>query len=318
MPRMKIEKQDVLLYDKGVEVRLSRDYSDLQKEAISQLETLLAPYPRATEMVARLVSDPETGSNWDMADYLTVSKLGYNDHGEVHHKIVAASAASILQLLHEGGVTSDVVKAGGGELDDAFLVVTAASLLHDIGNQVHRDGHPEMSVVLSIPILERFLAPIYPDPEQRYEMRGFILHAIRTHDVDLKPLTLEAAIVAVADACDMTKARARYVFDSGSISIHTVGALSIERVQIERGQQKPLRVTVELNNSAGIFPVENYLVPKINSGDLAQHTEVSITTETDAGERDRRILYTVEMQGKRFVAVDRGQPATSGKVKIQS
>lgn len=318
MPRMKIEKQDLLLYDKGVEVRLSRDYSELQRQAISRLETLLAPFPRATEMVARLVSDPETGSNWDMADYLTVSKLGYNDHGEVHHKVVAASAASLLQLLHEGGVTPDVVKAGGGELDDAFLVVTAASLLHDIGNQVHRDGHPEMSVVLSIPVLDRLLSPVYPDPEQRYEMRGFILHAIRTHDIDIRPLTLEAAVVAVADACDMTKARARYVFDVGSISIHTVGALSIERVQIERGQQKPVRVRVELSNSAGIFPVEEYLLPKVNAGDLAQQTEVIITTETGEREEDRRILYTVEMQGKRFVAVGHDQPAKDGQVRIQS
>jgi metal-dependent HD superfamily phosphatase/phosphodiesterase len=161
-----------------------------------------------------------------------------------------------------------------------------------------------MSVMLAMPVLDRLLEPIYPEPEQRYELRGFILHAIMTHDIDMPPLTIEAAIVAVADACDMTKGRSRYAFDTGTISIHSVGGLSIDRVMIERGRKKPVRISVEVSNSAGIFPVEEYLVPKINAGDVAQYIEATVITEPAESATDRRILYSVEMEGKRFVAYD--------------
>jgi uncharacterized protein len=300
---VKVDKKDLVLENKGVEIHLSRDYTELEKSSMERLGQLLDPYPRARQFLDILVQDLEVRANWDMADYMAVAKLHFNDHGEVHHKVVATFAAGLLQLLVEGGVQPDVVTSGAGELDDAFLAVTAASLLHDIGNQVHRDGHMEMSTILSIPILDRLMPQVYPETEQRIEVRGFILHAIRTHDIDLRPLTLEASVVAVADACDMTKGRSRYALDMGSISIHTIGGVSIERVTLEKGRTKPVRVRVDLVNSAGVFPVEEYLLPKINIGDMAPYTELIVSTEPAKSHTDARILYTVEMQGKRFVAV---------------
>ncbi len=310
MPRLAVQKEDLVLVNKGVEIQLSRDYDQLEKESMSRLREILAPYPKSRQFLDTLEADPEVRADWDMADYMAVAKLHYNDHGEVHHKVVATAAAGILQLLLEGGVQPDVVTSGAGDLDDAFLVVTAASLLHDIGNQVHRDGHMQMSVMLALPVLDRLMPALYDEVEQRCELRGFILHAIRTHDIDLRPLTLEAAIVAVADACDMTKGRSRHALDVGSISIHTVGGVSIERVSLERGRQKPVRIRVEMTNSAGIFPVEEYLVPKVNIGDLASHCEVIVTTEPETSRTDQRIIYTVEMQGKRFVAVGQEDDGT--------
>lgn len=306
MVRLKAKKEDIVLVNGGVEIRLSRDYSKLEQESMERLRSLLVPYPKASSFMETLIADPEVRANWDAADYLVVAKMGFNDHGEVHHKVVATAAAGMLQLLVEGEVQPDVVSSGAGDLDDAFLVTVVASLLHDIGNQVHREGHPAMSVVLAIPILDRLLTNVYPDVEQRYEIRSFILHAIRTHDIDLRPLTLEASIVAVADACDMTKGRARYVFDVGEISIHTVGALAIERVQIGKGKAKPVAIAVELNNSAGIFPVEQYLLPKVNVGDLAPHVEVLVSSAPLDSHSDQRIVYTVEMKGRKFVSVAPG------------
>jgi metal-dependent HD superfamily phosphatase/phosphodiesterase len=303
MPRMNIPKQDLVLVNRGVEIRLSRDYTELEQQSMVRLREILIPYPKASRFLDLMIQDPELRADWDMADYLAVVKLHYNDHGEVHHKVVATAAASILQLLVEGGVQPDVVLSGAGDLDDAFLVVVGGALLHDIGNQVHRDGHPEMSTVLSLSILERLLSEIYDEPEQKYELRGFMLHAIRAHDIDVSPLTMEAAVVSVADACDMTKGRSRFALDTGSISIHTVSGVSIERVVLERGQKKPVRVRVELNNSAGIFSVEQYLVPKVNISALAPYTEVLVTTEPLDSHADQRILYSVEMQGKKFIAV---------------
>src|SRR5215212_1432162 len=205
MARLQVPKEDVVLVNKGVEIRLSRDYTVLEQEAITQIDAVLAAYPKAAQLYAAIVADPEVRANWDMGDYLVVAKMGFNDHGEVHHKVVTAAACSILELLVEAGVPSDVVASGAGDVDDTFAMVVAASMLHDIGNQVHRHGHPEMSIVLAMPILERLLTPIYPNPEQKYELRAFILHAIRCHDIDVNPLTLEAAVVSVADACDCSK-----------------------------------------------------------------------------------------------------------------
>lgn len=302
MPRIKVEKQDLVLANRGVEIRLSRDYTLLEEESMRRLREILEPYPKASRFVEILVADAEVRANWDMADYMAVAKLHYNDHGEVHHKVVATVAAGLLKLLLEADVQPDVVTSGGGEADDAFVAVLGAALLHDIGNQVHREGHMMMSVVLAIPILDRLLAEFYPEIEQRIEIRGFILHAIRTHDIDIRPLTMEAAIVAVADACDMTKGRSRYALDMGSISIHTIGGVSIERVVLEKGRKRPIRIRVDMVNSAGIFPVEEYLLPKINVGELAQHCELVVTTEPQESTTDQRIIHTVEMEGKRFIA----------------
>ncbi len=318
MARLTTPKPDLILVNQGVEVRLSRDYRELELEAMQRLDSLLTPYPKARRFLDVLVQDPEVRANWDMADYLVVTKMGFSDHGEVHHKVVAAAAASLLQLLVESEIEPDVVKSGAGDRDDAFLVTITAALLHDIGNQIHRVAHHNLGLILALPLLDRLLAEIYPEAEQRYELRGFILHAIHTHDIDVPPLTLEAAIVAVADACDMTKGRSRYAFDLGAINIHSVGGLSIERVTIAQGASKPINIRVELSNSAGIFPVEEYLVPKVNAGELAPYVEVVVSTSPVESHSDQRILYTVEMQGKRFVAQAPQTADPSAPVEITS
>lgn len=319
MARLNIPQEDLVLQNRGVEIRLSRDYTNLEGESMQRLRALLDPHPKALRFMETLVADLEMRAMWDASNYITVAKLGYNDHGEVHHKVVATAAASILQLLVEGGVKPDVVSSGAGDLDDAFFVTVTAALLHDIGNGVHRDDHPAFGVTLALPMLERLMPAFYPDIEQRIELRSFILHAIATHDITMKPITIEASAVCVADACDMTKGRARHVFDIGSISIHTVGALSIERVHIAKGRVKPVRVRVELSNSAGIFPVEEYLVPKINAGALDSDIEVEVTSQPLDVTTDQRILYTVEMEGRRFVARHEEDPdaaSTNGNAPV--
>jgi hypothetical protein len=64
-------------------------------------------------------------------------------------------------------------------------------------------------VTLALPILNRILEKIYPDPEQRTALRALILHGIYSHDLNPEPLTLEAGITAVADGTDITKGRGR-------------------------------------------------------------------------------------------------------------
>lgn len=116
-------------------------YQRLMEEAEARIDASLEGHPKARKMWDLLRADPEVNACWDMADYITTAKLRYNDHGEVHAKVVAANALRMLDLLLDAGVLPDVVADGGGDEDDAHLIVLAGGLLHDIGNQVHRREH---------------------------------------------------------------------------------------------------------------------------------------------------------------------------------
>jgi len=248
-----------------------------------------------------LVADPEVRANWDMADYIAVTKLHFNDHGEVHAKVAAASAVKMLELLVEAGIQPDVVTSGAGDLDDAFLVVLTGALLHDLGNQVHREEHAHWGVYLALPLLDRLMPQIYEDPEQRIELRSFILHSIHCHGVEPEPLTLEAGLVAVADGCDLTKGRGRMAFDLGNINIHSVSALSIDRVMIARGEEYPVEIVVQMCNSAGIFQVQETLTDKILHSPLAGHVTVQATTQPEDRPIDTRIVYSISLKGRHFI-----------------
>jgi metal-dependent HD superfamily phosphatase/phosphodiesterase len=100
------------------------------------------------------------------------------------------------------------------------------------------------------------------------------------------PLTLEAGIVRTADALDMAKGRSRIPFSSGSLSIHSVSAAAVESVKIESGEDKPIRVTVELSNSAGLFQLDQLLRNKLNGSGLEEYLEIQATV----GEQEKRLL----------------------------
>jgi metal-dependent HD superfamily phosphatase/phosphodiesterase len=187
-------------------------------------------------LYARLLADPQTLALLDLTGYMAVEKLGYNDHGQMHAQVVAANALQLLDLLHTAGVIPDVPTSGAGSLEDAYVVVLTAALLHDVGNQIAREGHETYSVTLAQPVLARVLPGLYPDPAQAQVLTGFVLSAIATHDCCPPPVTLEAAIVAVADAADMTRGRGQVAFDWGKADIHAVSAMAIREVTIRAGE----------------------------------------------------------------------------------
>ena len=280
----------------GFELEVPRSYKQLMERAEAEIEASLARYPKALKLWRLLKDDAEVNADWDMADYIAVAKLGYNDHGEVHAKIVAANALKMLDLLFEAGVLPDIMKEHAGDEDDEHLVVMAAALLHDIGNQVHRHEHPLHSTYLAIPVLNRLLPHVYQDAEKMYEIRGHILHAIRVHGADVKDLTMEASLVGIADGTDMTKGRGRLAFDTGNINIHTVSALSIEKVEIAKGAEKPIEIRIEMSNSAGIFQVQETLVPKLTGSPLEDHVDIIAITMPEGGE-DSRIVQKLIIKG---------------------
>jgi metal-dependent HD superfamily phosphatase/phosphodiesterase len=165
--------------NRGVIITLAPSYETLEQESLEAVAPLWPKYPKTRQLWESLVNDPEARANWDMADYMAVNKLSYNDHGMTHALIVGANAIRIFDLLVSAGVVPDVVSSGTGDVDDASLVTATATLLHDIGNQVHRQHHEMMGAVLARGILDRLMPEIYPDIEQRVELRAFILHATR-------------------------------------------------------------------------------------------------------------------------------------------
>ena len=200
--------------------------------------------PKLAAIVEAVNGHERLYSLWVAANMTAVDRLGMTDHGPVHVRIVANSALRILRLLVAGGVTPSIVADYGLEGEDAEVVVTLAALLHDVGLSIHRPGHEEFSLFVAQPILDDLLMPLY-EPAVETIIRAEILHAIISHRSGGQPLTVEGGVIRVADAVDMAQGRSRIPFKAGSTSIHSVSAAAIERVHLDKGETKPVRIRIE-------------------------------------------------------------------------
>jgi len=286
----------------GIEVEIPESYDALETESLSCIQESLKGYPKAQKMFEILMSDDEVRADWDLADFIAVKKLKYNDHGEVHAKIVCASSLKMLDILLEKKITPDFIKENGGDEDDEHLITLSAALLHDIGIQIYRENHSLFSTYLAIPILGRVLPLLYDDIEKRTEVRGFILNAIYAHDSKVTDYIMEAALVGIGDATDMTKGRGRMAYDLGNLGIHIISALSIERVLILYGKKKPIEIAVEMSNSSGIFQVQEILGKKIVGGPLEEFISLQALVTPVNIDYDKRIVRAITLKGKNFVS----------------
>ncbi|MCH8094558.1 MAG: HD domain-containing protein [Chloroflexi bacterium] len=217
--------------------------------------------------------DLELQQLWEVANINAVRRLGMSDHGPVHIQIVANGCVKILRLLLEAGVETSAVSEHGLTNEDAEVIVVLAACLHDIGMAVHRDNHENFSLMLGYPKARQLLAGLYDEPNLTTVVSE-VLHAIIAHRWDVQPLSLEAGVLKVADALDMTQGRSRIPFESGAVNIHSVSAQAIEAVKIEKGEELPVRLDILLNNSAGIFQVDELLKRKLANSTLAPYVEV--------------------------------------------
>lgn len=223
-----------------------------------------------------LENDIEVQTLLEDSNRTAIDRMGYSDHGHTHALIVAMNGIRLFRQLVKGSVSPTVVQEATGGIDDAELIVLLGCYLHDIGMITGRKNHDEFSVVLSIPILDRILGKVYPDNRKmQVHIRSHILHAIYTHDKVAKPLTVEAGIVGIADALDMTKGRARIPFEAGSVNIHSTSAMAIEKINIRKGDERAVRIEILMNNASGIFQIQELLEDKIrNAAQLINHIEL--------------------------------------------
>ncbi len=230
-------------------------------------------------------ADEQVRAWWYMAQ-VNSERLGMSDHSWVHMQIVLNIALRLLRLLVKAGVEPAVVADHGMKDRDAEVVVAGGALLHDVGLSIHRADHEAYSLFLAGSALERLLADSYKQPE-RTIVASEILHAIIGHRRRGEPYTLEAGVVRVADALDMAQGRTRIPIEAGHEGIHSISAAAIDDVRIEAGEERPVRIEIQLNNSAGIFQVDDLLATKIRDTPLEGKVEVVATVE---GETEKRLL----------------------------
>ncbi len=218
-------------------------------------------------------ADAELAQLYKCANTNAVDRGGMNDHGEVHIQIVANAALRLLRLLLDAGIKPNIVTNYGLETADAEVVVVLAACLHDIGIAIHRHDHEQHSLVLAYPKARQLLTPLYAEPTLTI-LTSEVLHCISAHRSDVGCLTIEAGIVKVADALDMTEGRSRIPFEAGQVNIHSVSAMAIKSVAIEKGEERPVRIDVLLDSTAGVFQVDELLRRKLQNSTLAPLVEV--------------------------------------------
>lgn len=243
----------------------------------SEMSNVLSIPVRGNEKLGAVVAfmdgDKKLQTLWRCSNVLAIDRLGYNDHGPIHIKIVANRALKLLRMLVERGVEPSIKTDYGLSVEDAEVVVVLASVMHDLGMAIVREEHEIYSVPLALEFLRRCL-PTCCEEEEATIIASEVLHAIVTHHASSRPLTIEAGIVKVADALDMEQGRARIPFEAGKVNIHSVSALSITKVSIEEGEEKPITIRIEMSNPAGIYQVDNLLGAKIKGSGLEDYIHV--------------------------------------------
>jgi len=257
------------------------------KEAIAEAQ-VRAPTRgnrRLESFIAAVNEDSQVRAWWYMAQ-VNAERLGMSDHSWVHMQIVLNISLRVLRLLVKGGVEPSVVSDHGMSPRDAEVVVAGGALLHDVGMSIHRADHEEYSLFLAGGALDRLLADSYGQPA-RTVIASEILHAIIGHRRRGEPYTVEGGVVRVADALDMAQGRSRLPLEAGQEGIHSISAAAIDEVRIEAGEDHPVRIEIDLNNSAGIFQVDDLLATKIRGTPLEGKVEVVARVE---GETEKRLL----------------------------
>jgi hypothetical protein len=217
--------------------------------------------------------DVEIKTLWRVLNVNAIDRLGMTDHGPVHFQIVANIAIRITRLLAKHQVQMAIVKDYELTNDHVELVILLASLFHDLGMSISREGHEGYSLFLANHILHRILDFLPVD--ERTIVISETLHAIIAHRSGGRPYTVEAGIVRVADAMDMSEGRSRIPYQAGKIDIHSVSAAAIDRVEIAEGTARPVQINIWMNNIAGIFQVDELLRQKLVGSGIEKFVIVS-------------------------------------------
>jgi uncharacterized protein len=272
--------------DEPVSAEAERETRLTPAQAVKQMRIRVPDrgHQKLRKVIERVNADNQLKGWWHVANVNAVVRMEINDHSWVHIQIVTNIALKLLRQLTKHGVEPAMVTDYAMEREDAEVVVALTALTHCIGMSVHRHGHEDFSLFLAEPKLRELLDGIYEEPDRTVVICE-VLQGIISHRSDGEPLTLEAGILRVADALDMEQGRSRIPFERGHVGIHSLSAAAIEDVAIGDGEDKPIRIEITMNNSAGIYQVDGLLKAKLRGSGLEPYVEVLAHIDTEAEKR---------------------------------
>ena len=150
---------------------------------------------------------------------------------------------------------------------------------------IHRDEHETYSLFLSNTLLRELLTFI--PMKERTIVISETLHAIISHRSDGKPITVEAGIVRIADALDMSSGRTRIPYEAGKINIYSLSAYAVGGIEIVEGKERPILININMNNSAGIFQVDELLKDKLGGSGIEKYFEIKASVK---GKSEKKLL----------------------------
>jgi metal-dependent HD superfamily phosphatase/phosphodiesterase len=272
--------------DKPVSAEAERETRLTPAEAVAEMRIRVPVRANRTlrQVIERVNHDAQLKGWWHVANVNAVARMEINDHSWVHIQIVTNIALKLLRQLTKHGVEPNAVRDYGMTAADAEVIVALTALTHCVGMSVHRKGHEDFSLFLAEPKLRELLDGIYDEPDLTVIVSE-VLQGIISHRSDGEPLTLEAGILRVADALDMEQGRSRIAFERGRVGIHSLSAAAIEEVEIGDGDDKPIRISIRMNNSSGIYQVDGLLKAKLRGSGLEPYVEVIAHIDTEAEKR---------------------------------
>lgn len=270
----------------------------VEEKINSLLQSLVPAFDAGDTLPLRLwhllQTDAEIQAIQDYANIVSISRLGFNDHGPVHMKTVCRNALKMLRLLHEAGVQTCLEKEHSGSFSDSVCAVMLAAMLHDAGMTIGRKDHELYSAILTYSIIDRILLYLLPESEslmRRVAIRSIAIEGIVGHMATRPIHSIEAGLILIADGCDMTKGRARIPLEITSKpaegDIHKYSANAIEKVSIHHGEEQPIKIEIEMKSEVGFFQVEGVLLPKIQSSPAKHLVELYASV---IGEPTKRYL----------------------------
>ena len=283
---MDLDPQTEERIEQPVSAEAERETRLTPTEAVAQMRIRVPVRANRTlrSVIDRVNRDDQLKGWWHVSNVNAVARMGINDHSWVHIQIVTNIALKLLRQLTKHSVEPAMVSDYGMARDDAEVVVALTALTHCVGMSVHRKGHEDFSLFLAEPKLRELLDGIYQEPDLTVVVSE-VLQGIISHRSDGEPLTLEAGILRVADALDMEQGRSRIAFERGRVGIHSLSAAAIEEVEISDGEQKPIRISIRMNNSSGIYQVDGLLKAKLVGSGLEPYVEVIAHIDTEAEKR---------------------------------
>lgn len=257
----------------------------MKKDKIIKIHVPTKDNKLLKKVLERINDNEELYALWKVINTNAIERLGMTDHGPVHFQIVANIALRLSRILVKNKVQMSTHKDFKLTNDHSEVVILLASIMHDLGMTISREGHEEFSLIISNNLLREMLdfLPI----DERAVVTSEVLHAIISHRKNGKPLTIEAGILRVADALDMSEGRSRIPYESGKTDIHSISAAAVDDIQINEGNKKPIQIVITLNNSAGIFQIDELLKSKLKGSGLEKYVEIKAFVKH---EKEKKLL----------------------------